>query len=161
MRLFASLASAVALALAICLSTASIALADAYGTVRGTVVDQAGSPVAGVFVTLKSEDSGSFTTTSAVDGSFEFARVPFDTYTMTAAAQDGRSATEVVTVLSGNSATVKLALAERVLGHVTVRGQAASQPLSVNVLSSKQISALPGNTSLSKVVETATGIVPF
>jgi len=161
MRLFASIASAVALALVAYLSTASIALADVYGTVRGTIVDQAGAAVAGVSVTLKSEDSGTFTATSAADGSFEFSRVPFDTYTITATATDGRSATNVVTVASGSSTTFKLALSERVLGRVTVRGQAASQPVSVNVLSSKQILSLPGNTSLSKVVETAPGIVPF
>lgn len=161
MRLFASILSVVALACALALLSTSVTLADVFGTVRGTTVDQSGKPLAGVAVTLKSEDSGSFTTTSGSDGSFEFPHVPFDTYTITATANDGRTATDTVTVSSGSTATIKLALMSRVLGHVTVRGQAASQPVSVNVLSSRTISTLPGNTSLSKVVETAPGIVPF
>jgi outer membrane receptor protein involved in Fe transport len=139
----------------------AVALAGVYGALRGTVVDESGNPVANVTVTLRAEDAAPQSATTAADGTFFFARVAFDTYTITATSPDGRVASEIVTVASGSVSLVNLKLSQKIIGRVSVHAVGSGQATSVNVLSSQTISTLPGNTSLGKVVQTLPGVVPF
>jgi outer membrane receptor for ferrienterochelin and colicin len=149
-------------ALVVALGTFAIpAFAGEYGAVRGSVVDQSGSPVAGATVTLRAEDEPPMTTSTDKNGLFEFPRVTFDTYTITAQTANGQIASDVLTVATDNTASVALKLSAKVIGHVAVRGRAGSEQNGVNVLAVGTISTLPGNVSLNKVMETVPGIVPF
>lgn len=136
--------------------------ADVYGSVNGSVDDSAGRPVAGALIALKSESGTALTSTTDKAGRFAFPRVPFDTYTVTVDATGFSIATEIVTVSSGNTVTVRFQLTAKILGRVVTRASIVTgQPASVGVVSSQTIRALPGNTSLAKVTETIPGVVPF
>jgi outer membrane receptor for ferrienterochelin and colicin len=137
------------------------AIAGVYGAVRGTVVDDSGHPVAAATVTLRAEDAAPLSAKSAADGTFEFPRVVFDTYTITATASDGRTISDVVTVASDGMVAVELKLAQKVIGRVAVVSHTAAPPAGVSVVTAQTISTLPGNTSLNKVIQTVPGVVPF
>ena len=160
-RISSRLFAPVALLIAICLFSSTPALAGVYGAIRGTVVDANGAPVADVTVTIKAGDSTQQSVVTGPSGAFEFPRVAFDTYDISAAASDGRIASDVVTVLSDGVVSVTLKLSSKVLGRVNVSAHVATQNPGVNVVSAQTISTLPGSTSLNKVIQTVPGIVPF
>jgi carboxypeptidase family protein len=66
--------------------SASSALADVYGTIRGVVTDQSGAVIAGATVTVTNNSTGiAKTTTTAADGSYEVLQLPAPaTYTVNA-----------------------------------------------------------------------------
>jgi hypothetical protein len=57
------------------LSLTPFASGEGYGSVNGRVLDQTGRPLPGVSVSLASRDT-TVTTTSELDGTFLFERVP-------------------------------------------------------------------------------------
>lgn len=138
----------------------SIALATAFGGIKGTVADPSGNPVAGATVQLTAPDERPQSTKTDPHGNFNFPLVPFDTYTVTATASNYGPVTDVVTVASGLVASVSLQFGAKVLSHVAVTG-AATQKAGVNVVTAYTLGTLPANTSLDKVVETVPGVVPF
>jgi outer membrane receptor protein involved in Fe transport len=155
--------SAFILAVSFLISSASTVRADVYGAVTGVVVNQANNAVQGATVVLKAEDSSPMTTRTDRGGHFNFARVPFDTYAVTVTASGYDSATNYVTVSTGNVVIVSFRLGVKTIGKVRVSGSStvSGQPVSVNVISQQTINTLPDNQSLTKIVETAPGIVPF
>ncbi|HEV2037394.1 MAG TPA: TonB-dependent receptor, partial [Candidatus Eremiobacteraceae bacterium] len=151
--------------LGIFLSTvlAAAARADAYGSVTGLVLDPDNRPLAGAVVMLEAPASAPIHATTDKAGHFRFARVPFDTYTITVEGSDYDKVTNSVTVASGDVVTVTFHLAPKTIGRVVTRSSStvSGQPVSVNVISARTVQTLPNNASLSKVVETVPGIVPF
>lgn len=140
------------------------ALADVYGSVRGTVVDAAGHPLAGATVTLQAPDEKPRVARTDAQGTFRFAQVPFDTYTVTASAPSLSPVSDIITVLSGNAVTLTLRLSVKTIGRVVTTAMSATasgQPVSVNVISQQTIAELPNGNSLQRVVQTVPGIVPF
>jgi len=152
------IAAAAALLTSLCMFAG--ARADVYGSVRGTVTDDAGHPIASASVALKPEDGSTITLTTDSAGQFFAPRVTFDTYVVTVNAPGYEPQQSFVTVSSGSVSTVNIRMSKRVLGRVTAHAT-AGHPASVNVVNSQTILTLPGNTSLAKVTETTPGIVPF
>jgi outer membrane receptor protein involved in Fe transport len=138
----------------------SMALATAYGGIKGTVADSNGNPVAGATVQITAPDERPQTTKTDAHGDFNFPLVPFDTYTITATTSNYAPVSDVVTVASGSVESISLKFTTKVLGHVTITG-AAMQKASQNVVTSTAVATLPANTSLNKIVETVPGVVPF
>ena len=140
------------------------ALADVFGTVSGVVLDPSNRPVSGAVVMLETPDSAPIHATTDTSGHFIFPRVPFNTYTISVEVSGYAQSSDVVTVSSGNAVTVKFQLTPKTIGKVVTRAGGASitgQPVAVSVLSARNIQTLPVNQSLSKVIETVPGIVPF
>ncbi len=140
------------------------ARADVYGAVSGVVLDPAGKPASGMVVMLEAPDSAPIHATTDSAGHFIFARVPFDTYTITVETTEYGKINDVVTVSSGSSVTLTLRLSPKTIGTVVTsasRVSAAGQPVSVNVLNNRAITVLPNNASLASVIQTVPGIVPF
>ena len=156
-RFFISICALVALTISL---APFASRADVLGALKGTVVNSSGAAVAGARITLEAPDESPQSTTSDQSGAFVFARVPFDTYTITAAASGYSNASSIVTVASGSVAVARLVLGAPILGHVAVRGT-SGQIAGVNVVNNNLITTLPGNTSLNKIIETVPGIVPF
>ncbi len=140
---------------------ASPALADTTGLVRGTITLD-GKPAVGVAVTLVGEGTSASVVTGA-PGTFVFPRVAFGRYTLTAHLAGNPDVTRTVAVESGSIVSLSLALGLREIGRAAtsiVRG-AAGQPVGVNSIGAAQLSALPENQSLDKVITTLPGIVSF
>ena len=103
-------------ALAIAAATLLIAApaahaADERGTVQGSLLDQAGKPVAGGFVRLKNDARHlTFLVTSREQGHYEATGLPAGTYTVQGVATDFQSAVAPVTVAGGQSAKLDVAL---------------------------------------------------
>lgn len=136
--------------------------ADAFGSVRGTVVDERSMPVAGASVTLTSPSTSPQSVRTDAAGQFSFPRVAFDTYSIVVAAASFSPTTSSVTVASGSVATLRFELRKKTLARVVTRATGtAAAPVSVDVISAQSIAALPGNETLAKVTETVPGIVPF
>src|SRR2546426_1367404 len=74
------------LAIVFGLVSASSALADVYGTIRGVVTDQTGAVIAGATITVTNTSTGiAKTTTTATDGSYQVVQLPApSTYTVKA-----------------------------------------------------------------------------
>ena len=138
---------------------ASPARADIVGIVRGTVERTDRHPVSGAGVTL----SGERTTLHAVSdarGRFAFARVPFGTYTLTAATPDGNAGTTVDVATNAVVDVVLRATPEIGRTAATTTGVRGA-PVSQNVYGPRTLAALPRNTSMNAIVETVPGVVAF
>jgi outer membrane receptor for ferrienterochelin and colicins len=81
------------------------------GTIRGTVTDAAGAPIAGVDVVVRGR---SFVASTNAQGQYQIRNVPAGTYSVEAIRIGYRSGTSVATV-SGNVATVDFILAQGAL----------------------------------------------
>ncbi|MBD5653798.1 MAG: carboxypeptidase regulatory-like domain-containing protein, partial [Candidatus Eremiobacteraeota bacterium] len=137
------------------------AKADTTGLVRG-VVTFGGKPAEGVTITLGGEGAALHTTTDA-GGAYQLLRVPVGHYTLTATKSGLPTFTQPVDVASDAIATVSFEMQLKTIGRTQtayIRG-AGSAPVSVNSISSAQLSALPENQSLDNVIETLPGIVRF
>jgi len=93
------------------LCTSGIVSAQIFGTVRGTVIDPQGGAVPGALVTLKSRVSA-FARTAETDdtGSFTFAAVPADSYTVEVVHQGFETQTQPVNVAILSAPVLKFAL---------------------------------------------------
>ncbi len=134
--------------------------AGTLSAIRGTVYDDAGHPVAHAVVTIKSGEGASQHMTTKSDGVYVFARVDFDTYTVTINAPGWSIQTGFVTVTSGAPVTLDFHLSKKSLGNV-VSVAKAGHPVSVTVVTPQFIQTLPNNFKLSNITETVPGIVPF
>ncbi|MDQ2908250.1 MAG: TonB-dependent receptor [Candidatus Eremiobacteraeota bacterium] len=142
-------------------SIAAPVLADTTGFVRGTVTSAA-KPVAGAAVTLRGEGT-TLSATSAANGVFSFARVPFGRYSITVHHAGLPDFSEPITVDSGSVVDLPIELGLRTIGRTAtglVKG-AAANPVSVNSVGAAQFSVLPQNQSLNRVIETFPGVVSF
>ncbi|GAC1441034.1 MAG: hypothetical protein NVSMB59_00130 [Vulcanimicrobiaceae bacterium] len=140
---------------------ASAALADTTGLVRGTTV-MSGKPSAGVALTMRGEGT-TLSATSDAFGAFAFARVPFGTYVLTAHRDGAADFTQRVVVQSDSVVNLQIDLGLKEIGRAQsgfTRG-AGSTPVSVNAIGRAQISALPDNQSLNRVIETVPGIARY
>ena len=147
-------------ALLFCLPS-SPALADVTGAVRGSVTVD-GAPAAAARVTIAGEGTSATTSTDA-HGRFVFAQIAFGRYTVTAEVAGKSAASAPVDVSTDSVSEVALAIGgPAVIGRTvaTARG-VGSNPVSVNTLSSADITALPQNQNLDRLLETAPGIVRF
>lgn len=154
-RLFLAL-----VAVGILLFRPDAASADVYGAVKGTVVDDAGHPVAKASVALQAPSIEPQRATTDDGGRFSFLRVPFDTYIVSVSASGFAAQEAVITVSSAGVASLSFVLSHKQLGRVVTRAS-ASEPNSVSVISQSMLATLPNNGSLNKVIETLPGIVPF
>jgi outer membrane receptor protein involved in Fe transport len=145
------------------LSTVAPALSATTGLVRGTVTVD-GKPAAGASVVLEGEGSR-FTTTTNAKGEYTFPQVLFGTYRVTAQAKGAHSLTTIVSVSSGQVATVNIALStqlqEIARTAVTAHAGAEANPPSVNQLTRSAIQTSPVNNSLDRLLETLPGVVQF
>lgn len=145
--------------------TAGAARADEYGSVIGVVLDPSNKAVPGATVMLEAPDAPPIHTKTDDAGHFRFPRVAFDTYTVSVEISQYDSVVQTVTVSSGDTVTVSFHLSPKTIGKIVTTGSSAvsvgGHPVSVNVITSRNIQTLPGNSSLAKVVETVPGIVPF
>jgi outer membrane receptor protein involved in Fe transport len=135
--------------------------ADTTGLVRG-IATIGSKPAADVAVTLSGEGAALHTTTDA-NGAYQFGRVSFGHYTLTASKAGLPTFSEPVDVESGAVATVSFEMQLKEIGRTqtaTIRGP-GSAPVSVNSITSQQLAALPENQSLNNVIETLPGIVRF
>jgi outer membrane receptor protein involved in Fe transport len=140
-------------------STAAPARADVVGVVRGTLTRSDHHPIPHATLTLTG-DHGSFTAVTDDDGRFAFPRVPFGHYTLRTTTPDG-PATAMVDVDSDTVVDVPL-LASRVIGHAAATSTGVKgSPVSVNTYDASQISVLPVQTNINRIVETVPGIVRF
>ncbi len=151
--------------LMLCSIATGVVRADEYGAIIGVVLDPNGKPVASATVMLEAPDSPPIHAKTDASGHFRFPRVAFDTYTVSVEVSSYDGVSQTVTVASGDTVTVNFHLATKTLGKVVTTGSSAvsvgGHPVSVNVITSRNIQTLPGNASLAKVVETVPGIVPF
>ena len=150
---------AVAFAGCAAVSTAAPARADIAGAVRGTLERSDHHPIPNVVVTLTGTGVTLRVTTGA-DGTFTFARVPFGTYALRASTPDG-DATDTVDVATGGVVDVTLLAAHVIGGTRATATGVRGTPVSENTLGTRQIAALPVNTSVDRVIETLPGIVRF
>ncbi len=142
--------------------TALPSAAATTGLVRGNILVN-NAPHAGVKLALRGEGSLLTATTDAA-GNYVFSQVPFGDYTLSASYPGVAEKKLPLTVSSDQILTVNFALGElKVIGIVNVAGRAGASgtPVSSNVLSRRQLAALPGNTSLDRIVQTVPGIVRF
>ncbi|HEY4440624.1 MAG TPA: TonB-dependent receptor [Candidatus Elarobacter sp.] len=135
------------------------ALADVVGIVRGTLVGAHNEPLPNIVVKLVG-DRGTLTATTAKDGTFAFARVPFGHYALQATGPAGTAGTQI-DVASDAVVDVNL-IAAPVIGRsaattTSVRGT----PVSENAYGARRLAALPRNDNLNAVVEQAPGVVTF
>ncbi len=143
---------------ALVVAYAAPARADVTGVVRGTLTGADHKPRAGITVTLSGDRT--LQARSGADGTFVFARVPFGHYTISATI-DGTLASVVVDVASDAIASVSLHPLDKIGGTAASATGVQGTPVSENSLSSREISALPANTNLNRVIETLPGIVRF
>ncbi|HEV2908200.1 MAG TPA: TonB-dependent receptor, partial [Candidatus Eremiobacteraceae bacterium] len=140
--------------------TGTPASASTYGAIQGTVFSETGAPAANASVAIKSGEGTSDYTVTGKDGRYVFARVVFDTYTVTATAPGLGAQTGVVTVSSGSSTVLDFHLTKRTLGSVVTVAK-AGHPVSVSVLTPSFVQTLPSNFKLASVTATVPGVVPF
>ena len=133
--------------------------ADVVGTVRGTLVRAGARPVAGATVTLAG-DRATQTATTAIDGRFAFARVPFGRYTLAASTPDG-PASVAVDVASDAVIDVTLAPLRSIGGTSGTATGVRGTPISENAFGARRLAALPRNDRLDAIVEQVPGIVRF
>lgn len=138
------------------------ASAATTGVVRG-VVSVDGAPTGGVKVTLV-RGGLQFATVTDAAGNYAFVEVPFGDYTISARYRDLPEQTTNINVASDQVLNVNVALVStKVLGRTTVtaRAGAAGAPVSQNIVTREQLTALPTGNSLDRVVQTVPGIVRF
>lgn len=138
------------------------AFAATTAVVRGDVTVK-GTPRAGVHVVLTGEGSLLQATTDSA-GAYIFAQVPFGNYVLSAKATGVAERSLNVSVSSDQVLTVNIALGElKTIGaaYVSGRSGASGTPVSQNVLGRQQLTALPTNDSLDRIVQTVPGIVRF
>jgi hypothetical protein len=153
--------AAAALTLLFAFLVASPARAAVTGVVRGTVT-VSGTARAGASVTIGGEGTTATTQTDA-QGRFTFPLVSFGTYTVTAHVAGQPDAQTRVVVTTGSVSDVALAIAGgNVIGRTvaTTRG-VAGNPVSVTTFGQAELSALPQNQNLNRLIETVPGIVQF
>jgi hypothetical protein len=80
--------------------------AQTTGQIRGTVIDEAGKPLEGVKVVATSPATGSRTFTTGKDGSFRFAPVRPDNYTVSFTRPDYAEVQKNATVRLDGTVTV-------------------------------------------------------
>jgi outer membrane receptor protein involved in Fe transport len=137
------------------------ALADTTGLVRGTA-SLGQKPAAGVTVSLTGEGASLQATTDAAGG-YQISRVPFGHYTLVASKSGLPNFSAAVDVATNAVVTFNFDMQLKQIGRTQsafVRN-AASAPVSVNVITQQQLAALPENQSLDNVIETLPGIVRF
>ena len=155
-------AALVAVALAgVAAVTCAPARADVTGIVRGTLERSDRSPIPNTVVTLSGRSSLTLRATTGADGRFTFPAVPFGTYALSAATPSGNAAA-TVDVTTGAVVEVTLLAAPAVIGatHATATGVSGT-PVGVNTLTAQQITELPVNGTVNRVIETLPGIVRF
>jgi outer membrane receptor protein involved in Fe transport len=138
------------------------ALAATTGLVRGNVLVN-NKPEAGVKLTLSGEGS-LLDTTSDGSGNFVFSQVPFGRYTLSAVYPGVAERRMPVEVATDQVVTLNFSLGSlKVIGSATATAGAgvSGYPVSQNTLGRQQISALPVNNSLDRIIETVPGIVRF
>lgn len=134
------------------------ARADTTGVVRGTLTGSDQRPLAATVVTLNGTESLAATTDAT--GHFAFPRVPFGQYTLHAVTPAG-PVDRTITVTTGTVVSLDLSPA-RVIGRTSGATTGVhGTPVSVNTLTTGQISTLPVNTSINRVIETLPGVVRF
>ena len=141
------------------IATAAPVRADTVGIVRGTVRGADSKPVAGVPVALAGERFSATQKTGA-DGRFAFVRVPFGTYTLSAANSAG-SARATIDVASNGVVDIPLLILPTIGRSSATSTSVRGTPVSENVIGASQIGALPANSSVSRIIETLPGIVRF
>ena len=144
--------------LAVCLliCTTTPALASTTGLLRG-VVTLAGKPQTGALVTLTGAGSP-FSTTTTANGAYHFSEVPFGHYHLSVRVAGANNPTLDIDITSGSVATVNVPLDRlAVIGHAVVAANAgvSGTPVSVNVISKKQIANSPNRDNLNRLIETA------
>ncbi|MGZ3563200.1 MAG: TonB-dependent receptor [Vulcanimicrobiaceae bacterium] len=138
------------------------ALAATTGIVRGNVIVN-GTPQAGVLVTIRGEGTQLQAKTDA-KGNYIFSQVPFGHYTVVAQAAGVAETTQVIDVASDSLSIVNLQLGTLktiAATRVTSTGGTSGYPVSQNSLGRQQITSLPVNNSLDRILETVPGIVRF
>ena len=155
--------SFLAAVLAACIAFAAVpAAAATSGLVRGTILVN-NRPEANVSVVLKGEGSLLKTLTDGT-GHYVFSQVPFGDYTLSASYPGLPEKRLAVQVESDQVLTVNFTLGQmKVIGNAAVSAHAGASgtPVSVNTITRAQLSALPANNSLNKIIETVPGIVQF
>jgi outer membrane receptor protein involved in Fe transport len=158
-RFFTALAAAVFFTLLVIFP----AYAATSGLVRGTVTID-GKPASGASVTLEGEGSRFATSTNA-KGEYVFPQVPFGSYRVIARASGAHEIQVLVTVSSDTVATVDIPLSTQLkqIANTTVTAHAGLQasPTSVNQLNRSTIQTSPVQNSLSKLLGTLPGVIPF
>ena len=138
------------------------AIAATTGLVRGNILVN-DKPEANIIVSLTGEGSELSTKTDA-SGNYAFSQVPFGDYTLSASYPGIPAKTLAVTVSSDQVVTINLALGQlKTIAalNVTSRAGASGTPVSVNAIGKEQITSLPTNNSLDKLITTVPGIVRF
>jgi outer membrane receptor protein involved in Fe transport len=163
----------IALICALQLCSAAIASADPAtppGKVVGRIKDALDRPLGGVELKLQAPDGSTVaTTTSAPDGRFEFGNVASGTYSLSAAKQEFETATAIVSVSGGETASAQLVLASKTaleLGVVAQKLDVARNSItpstgsSVYNITEKAIEAQPqgDNSSFNEVLLRAPGV---
>ena len=138
------------------------ATAATTGLVRGTIVIN-DKPEAGASVTLRGQGSLLSTKTDS-SGNYAFPQVPFGDYTLSASYPGLPEKVLPITVASDQVLTVNFTLGGlktiaslNTSGHISASGT----PVSSNILTRQQLTALPTNNSLNRLIETVPGIVRF
>ena len=154
-------ALAFVLSLLMLVTVALPARAAVTGVVRGTVTVD-GAARAGASVTISGEGTTDTAVTDA-QGRFTFPLVAFGTYTVIAHVLGQPDAQTIVNVTTGSVSDVALAIgAGNKIGRTTATTHGvAGNPVSVTTFSSAQITALPQNQNLNRLIATVPGIVQF
>ena len=121
----------------------------AGGTIRGTLVDGSGHPVAGALVRAEGQQR-SVRTTSDGAGRFAFAVLPPGTYTVSATAAGGSARARVEVGASGAELTLRIE-ALREIGRVVTARNAPTKAAGTDVtLDAAALQHLPTNGSFSE-----------
>lgn len=149
----------------VCVAVASAlaawpACAGTLGAIRGTVFNDTGKPIAQAAITIKSGEGASDRTATDSEGRYVFARVVFDTYTVSVNAAGFAAQNGVVTVTSDSASMLDFHLSKRSFGSVRAIAT-AGHPVSVNVLTPQFVQTLPSNFKLANITMTVPGVVPF
>ena len=151
------------LAAALLLAASIPSLANVFATVHGVVHDPGHRPIAGAAVTLQAADSAFILrASSGADGEFELPQAPIGVYRLEVSAPGFATVAEPVTVASGTSPVLHIALP--VSGDrqtVTVHGSASSADSATptTLITRAQIEETPG-ASRTAGMEMITDYVP-
>ncbi|HTV79987.1 MAG TPA: TonB-dependent receptor [Steroidobacteraceae bacterium] len=126
--------------------------AAAYGSVSGTVTDDAGNAVAQAQVALEAADHTRVLGTTDSRGRFEFLMVAIGHYTLTVSSGDFKPVTQPVTVKAGYFPSAQIELSK--LAEVTVtapRLQVVASVTPVTMVSQQDIESTPGATNVNSL----------
>jgi len=136
--------------LIVCLALATVASATIFGSIRGIVHDPQHRPVQGAMVMLKANTSEwAKSTTSNVNGEFEFQNVPLGEYSVSVADPGFAQARENIVVISGTEPVVHFQLRVATKGEtVTVSAAPEAVPTDTatptTLVSREDIERTPG-----------------